>query len=96
MLYEKVGQAEKDKELITCSSAVLHVDKIKVTLFMAQVANDARVKKSESDKRVKELKARGIDVPYMVKENEGHGFYNQENNFDFYREMEKFLKKHIG
>jgi dipeptidyl aminopeptidase/acylaminoacyl peptidase len=32
----------------------------------------------------------------MVKDNEGHGFYNQENQFDFYREMEKFLKKHIG
>ena len=32
----------------------------------------------------------------MVKDNEGHGFYNEENQFDFYREMEKFLTKHIG
>jgi len=96
MLYEMVGHPEKDKELLTSSSPLLHVDKIKVPLFIAQGANDPRVKKSESDQIVKALKARGIDVPYMVKENEGHGFYNQENNFDFYREMEKFLKKHIG
>ena len=96
MLYEMVGHPEKDKELLASSSPLLHVDKIKVPLFIAQGANDPRVKKSESDQIVKALKARGIDVPYMVKENEGHGFYNQENNFDFYREMEKFLKKHIG
>jgi len=96
MLYEMVGHPEKDKELLASSSPLLHVDKIKVPLFIAQGANDPRVKKSESDQIVEALKARGIDVPYMVKENEGHGFYNQENNFDFYREMEKFLKKHIG
>jgi hypothetical protein len=31
----------------------------------------------------------------MVKENEGHGFHNEENRFDFYGEMEKFLAKHL-
>ena len=45
---------------------------------------------------IDELKKAGIDVPYMVKDDEGHGFYNEENQFDFYREVEKFLKKHIG
>ena len=39
---------------------------------------------------------RGIDVEYMLKENEGHGFRNEENRFDFYRAMEKFLGKHLG
>ena len=42
------------------------------------------------------LKARGIEVPYMVKANEGHGFSNEENRFDFYRAMEEFLGKHLG
>ena len=51
--------------------------------------------KSESDQIVEALKNQGIEVPYMVKDNEGHGFYNEENQFDFYREMEKFLKKHL-
>ena len=31
------------------------------------------------------LKARGIDVPYIVKDNEGHGFRNEENQFDVLR-----------
>ena len=32
----------------------------------------------------------------MVKENEGHGFRNEENRFDFYRAMERFLATHLG
>jgi dipeptidyl aminopeptidase/acylaminoacyl peptidase len=34
-------------------------------------------------------------VQYMVKENEGHGFHNEENRFDFYEAMEGFLKSHL-
>jgi dipeptidyl aminopeptidase/acylaminoacyl peptidase len=42
------------------------------------------------------LKARGVDVPYMVKENEGHGFRNEENQVDFYEAVERFLAKYLG
>ncbi len=96
MVYEMVGHPEKDKELLKAASPFFHVDKIKVPLFIAQGANDVRVPKAESDQMVKALKKRGIDVPYMVKDNEGHGFRNEENRFDFYRAMEKFLGKHLG
>ena len=96
MMYEMVGHPEKDKELLAAASRLLHIYKIKAPIFIAQGANDPRVVKAESDQIVEALKNAGIDVPYMVKDNEGHGFYNEENQFDFYREMEKFLTKHIG
>ena len=70
MMYEMVGHPEKDKELLASSSPLKHVDKIKVPLFIAQGANDPRVKKSESDQIVEALKQKGIDVPYMVKDND--------------------------
>ncbi|MBX3020325.1 MAG: S9 family peptidase [Bdellovibrionales bacterium] len=96
MTYEMVGHPEKDKELMRAASPVFHVDKIKTPLFVAQGANDPRVNKAESDQIVEALRSRGVEVEYMVKDNEGHGFANEENRFDFYRSMEKFLGKHLG
>jgi predicted esterase len=54
-------------------------EKIKSPLFIAQGANDPRVNKAESDQIVEALKKRGVKVEYMVKDNEGHGFQNEEN-----------------
>ena len=96
MIYEMVGNPESEKDLLTAASPVFHSDKIKVPLLIAQGANDPRVNKGESDQMVEALKKRGIEVPYIVKNNEGHGFSNQENRFDFYRAMEEFLGKHLG
>jgi len=96
MFYEMVGDPDKDQELLKAVSPLFHVDNIRVPLFIAQGANDPRVPKAESDQMVEALKARGIEVPYMVKDNEGHGFANEENRFDFYRAMEKFLGKYLG
>ena len=96
MMYEMVGHPEKDKDLLAAASPLLHIDKIKAPLFIAQGANDPRVVKSESDQIVEALEKAGIEVPYMVKDDEGHGFYNEENQFDFYNKMEEFLVKHIG
>lgn len=96
LFYELVGDPVKDSLLLAEVSPVFHVDKIIAPLFIAQGANDPRVNKAESDQMVEALKARGIEVEYMVKDNEGHGFHNEENRFDFYRAMDKFLTKHIG
>ena len=78
------------------ASPVYNADKIKAPLFIAQGANDPRVKKSESDQMVEAMRERGVEVEYLVKDNEGHGFRNEENRFEFYEAMEKFLVKHIG
>jgi len=96
MMYEMVGNPDTEQELMRAASPVFHVDKIKAPLFIAQGANDPRVVKSESDQMVEALRKRGIEVPYMVKDNEGHGFRNEENRFEFNRAMEQFLAKHLG
>jgi len=95
MLYEMVGHPEKDKEMLAEYSPALQAEKIQAPLLIAQGANDPRVKKSESDQMVEAMKARGVEVEYMVKENEGHGFSNEENRFDFYKAMEVFLNEHL-
>ncbi|MFC0779340.1 S9 family peptidase [Flavobacterium sp. HJSW_4] len=93
--HEMVGDPKKDSLLLASASPALHADKIKTPLFIAQGANDPRVNKAESDQMVEALKKRGVVVEYMVKNDEGHGFHNQDNRFDFYGAMEKFLDKHL-
>ena len=95
MFHEMVGDPEKDKAMMEAVSPVMHADKIKTPLFVAQGAHDPRVNKDESDQMVAALKKRGVEVEYMVKDNEGHGFHNEENRFDFYGAMEKFLEKYL-
>lgn len=96
MMYEMVGHPEKDKEMMHAYSPVFHVDKIKAPLFIVQGAKDPRVNIDESDQIVKALRAHGVQVPYLVKANEGHGFRNQENKFEFYKAMCGFLRKYMG
>jgi len=95
MFHEMVGDTQKDSALLASASPVFHVDNIKAPLLVAQGAKDPRVNINESNQIVDALKKKGIDVPYLVKENEGHGFRNEENRFDFYEAMEKFLEKHL-
>lgn len=95
MMYTMVGNPEQDSLMMREASPVFHVDKIKAPLFVAQGRMDPRVNVDESDQIVKALRDRGVEVEYMVKDNEGHGFSNEENQFEFYRAMEKFLDKHL-
>jgi dipeptidyl aminopeptidase/acylaminoacyl peptidase len=95
MMYEMVGNPEKDKEWLQQHSPALNAEKIRKPLLVAQGAKDPRVNINESNQIVDALKKRGVEVEYMVKENEGHGFQNEENRFDFYEAMERFLNKHL-
>ena len=96
VLYQMIGDPVKDKGLLRKISPLFHADRIKAPIFIAQGANDPRVNKAESDQMVDALRKRGIPVIYMVKNNEGHGFHNEENRFDFYRTMGKFLHRYLG
>ncbi|MFN7724582.1 MAG: prolyl oligopeptidase family serine peptidase [Rubrivivax sp.] len=96
-MYQMVGNPDdpKDRERLQATSPVFHADRIKAPLFVAQGARDPRVNKAESDQMVEALKKRGVEVQYMVKDNEGHGFSNEETQLEFYGAMEKFLKQHL-
>ncbi|KAB2838368.1 MAG: S9 family peptidase, partial [Burkholderiales bacterium] len=71
MLHEMVGHPEKDKALLEATSPVMHADKMRAPLLVAQGAKDPRVNIDESNQIVAALKKKGVDVPYLVKENEG-------------------------
>jgi dipeptidyl aminopeptidase/acylaminoacyl peptidase len=95
MMYEMVGNPAKDKDAMYEASPVFHIDKIKCPLFVVQGANDPRVNIDESDQIVAALRKQGVEVLYMVKYDEGHGFHNEENRFEFYNAMIGFLDKYM-
>ncbi|TQK28719.1 S9 family peptidase [Arthrobacter sp. SLBN-53] len=86
-------QAEAD---MLSRSPITRVDQIRTPLLVVQGANDSRVVQAESDNMVAALRARGVEVEYMVKEDEGHGFVNPDNSIDMYHLVEKFLAEHLG
>ncbi|MCC6868762.1 MAG: S9 family peptidase [Burkholderiales bacterium] len=96
MLQEMVGDMESDEALLRAASPVFHAERITAPLLIAQGANDPRVVKAESDQMVAAMRARGVEVEYLVKDDEGHGFRNEENRFEFYEAMERFLAKHLA
>ncbi|BBX09715.1 S9 family peptidase [Mycolicibacterium aichiense] len=92
-----VGNPDDPEELadMLARSPITKLDQITTPLLVIQGANDVRVVQAESDKLVEGLRARGVEVEYMVKEDEGHGFVNPNNTIDMWNAVDRFLEKHL-
>lgn len=88
-------EVPEEKAIMEEVSPAFHIDKIKKPLFVVQGANDPRVNIDESDQIVSSLRAKGVNVPYMVKYDEGHGFAKEENRMDLYTAMMGFLAQEL-
>ena len=62
---------------------------------MLQGSNDPRVLKVESDEIVENARSNGVDVEYVLFDDEGHGFVKKENNITASKEVLKFLDKNF-
>lgn len=96
--FRHVGNPENmsDMEDMRARSPLYHVDRIEDPLLIAQGANDVRVTQQESDQLAIALRDRGIEVQYLLAENEGHGFRNADNRMALYRSMETFFGACLG
>jgi dipeptidyl aminopeptidase/acylaminoacyl peptidase len=61
-----------------------------------QGANDPRVVKSESDQIVERIREKGMDVEYMIFEDEGHGFTKYNNQIKALKKSAEFLLEKIS
>jgi dipeptidyl aminopeptidase/acylaminoacyl peptidase len=87
---------EADIAFLNQRSPLTFVDNIKKPLFIAQGANDPRVKQAESDQIVAVMQAKKIPVVYALYEDEGHGLARPENRLSYYALVEYFLAKILG
>ena len=96
VFYKRIGNPKTETEFLKARSPLFKVDAIKIPMLIAQGANDPRVNKAESEQIVAAMRAKGLDVEYMLFEDEGHGLAKPENRLKFYGAAEKFLAKHVG
>lgn len=96
--FRYVGDPDDPEQLadLEARSPLNRVDAITAPLLVIQGANDPRVTKAESDQIVAALRARSVEVEYLVKDDEGHGFVKPENRMEAYGAIERFFAKHLG
>jgi len=86
----------EDPESLRPVSPVHHVDKIKADLFIVHGGSDVRVPIGHAERLREALDKIGKPYEWMVKEEEGHGFYDVDNRVDLYTSMLAFFDRHIG
>ena len=85
-----------DMDKLRANSPVHNVDKIKAGLYLVHGGSDVRVVIGHLERLRKALDEAGKDYQWMVKEEEGHGFYDVDNRVEFYDSMLEFFDEHIG
>lgn len=96
----EVGDYKTEKEFLDEVSPIEMVDRIKTPLYIVHGKLDWRVdiKHAQVLKRelIKAGKKEGEDFFWMVKGDEGHGFYKEDNKLELYTELEKFYATYLN
>lgn len=77
------------------ASPLTHVDRIADPLFVVQGRNDPRVPMSEAEQIVAGVRSRGIDVWYLLANDEGHGFKRKSNRDVLTRATTMFFERYL-
>jgi dipeptidyl aminopeptidase/acylaminoacyl peptidase len=94
-INERWGDPVADSLQMYETSPVFHVERIRAPVFIAQGANDPRVRMSQSEQMVDELEKHGKEYEYYLIEGEGHAFSSEEKAIALMRRIEAFLSKHM-
>ena len=89
------GNLFHQRQFLEDISPIHRIGKIKGALMVIHGAKDPRVPKHEADQVVQKAKEAGIDVEYLLYEDEGHGIRKLENKMDAYSKMAVFFEKHL-
>ena len=86
----------KDDADLWAHSPTAIANRIKGKVMLISGGEDQRAPAVHSENLRSELKKNGIDVDWLYKSNEGHGFYKQENKIELYDRILAFLEASIG
>jgi dipeptidyl aminopeptidase/acylaminoacyl peptidase len=90
-----IGDPDTEADRLRARSPVTYAGQIAASLLVIQGANDPRVPKAEADQIVSAALSNGVDVTYLVFDDEGHGFTSRENHTRAHTAIAEFLGKHL-
>lgn len=85
-----------DEEFVRERSPIYHLDKLKAALFFVHGEKDLRVPIDQYEAVTAKLDQMGYPYESLVKKHEGHGFRDEDNQYELYTKIDAFLNKHIG
>jgi dipeptidyl aminopeptidase/acylaminoacyl peptidase len=91
-LLDMLGGEKEEKNHWRDISPISHVDQVQVPVFLAYSEYDSRVPIGPARTLAKELKKRSKLYDFMVKDNEDHGFHQEQNKIALWKEVDEFLK----
>ena len=92
-LHRVIGKNTAD---LDANSPDKLADKIDVPVLLVHGEDDKRAPFAQAEAMRAALDAAHKPYEWMSKPDEGHGFYDEENNIEFYTKLEDFIAKHIG
>ena len=90
-----LADRSKDKDWIKSRSIQNNIDKVRAPVLMAYGMKDWRVPPKHGRILKRALDRNNIPNKLIIKANEGHGYRNEDNIFEFYREVDAFLEQHM-
>ncbi|PSL40850.1 dipeptidyl aminopeptidase/acylaminoacyl peptidase [Salsuginibacillus halophilus] len=95
IMQQWLGDPEDDYDRFVTDSPITYLDQMTKPMLVIQGANDPRVVQEESDQIVDALRENGVDVEYLVLEDEGHGFSKKENEIEVYQRVLEFFARYV-
>ena len=92
-LKQAVGEDEAD---LRARSPLHNLDALNAPVLIVHGGEDFRVDVEHAYRLREALEELNKPYEWLLKPNEGHGFYKPENRLELYQRMLAFLDKHIG
>ena len=91
-----IGDPETEKEFLLERSPKTYFGQLRSPLMIIQGRHDPRVPEPESKEVVEDLKRRGLNVDYLVFEDEGHDVLRFKNRVLCYTKITEFFRNNLG
>ena len=92
----RIMLGDKSRSELSETSPVNLTDQIKVPVLLVQGDDDSRVLLKHGRKMRDAMEDSGVNYIYIEQEDSDHFLTLKRNRLQFFKETEKFLKKHIG